>query len=494
LHIVRGLVSLFLLVPGTLLLGQDTHWPQFRGPNASGVTASDAPLPVEFGPARRVLWKQALPPGHSSPVIWGDRIFLTAFDKESSKLEVLCLARKNGSILWRRPLAVEKLEKVHVVSNPASATPAVDGESVYVYFGSLGLLAFDLEGKQRWSLPLPLPKMTQSSGTSPVVAGELVILNRDEMTDGYLLAVDRKSGKTVWKQPYPVGIGRQAESYSTPVIWHDQAILHRAGFVEGYDLKDGRRKWWVRAQTSGTSTVVVDRDTVYAATWSPIGEADQFVPLPSFAELLKKHDKDGDGRLTESEFPKDLPIISRPDTPNVPGATIFASLAFKSMIDQNHDGVLQQSEWEGFQTAVKSFMASHGLVAIKPSAEGDVTSSVVWTEKTAIPEVPSPLLYDGRLYMVRNGGIVTCLNPKSGSVLFRTRLGAGGPYYSSPIAANGRVYIASGEGTVVVLAAGDKPDVIARNELREEIFSTPAVAAGTLYVRTSGNLYAFGEK
>src|SRR5262245_25547839 len=111
----------------SILMGQDkSNWPQFRGPNSSGIAASDSALPIEFGPNRRVLWKQPLPPGHSSPALWGDRIFLTSFDKKTSKLEVLCLARKNGDILWRRPIAAEKIEKTHAVSNPANATPAVD--------------------------------------------------------------------------------------------------------------------------------------------------------------------------------------------------------------------------------------------------------------------------------------------------------------------------------------------------------------------------------
>jgi outer membrane protein assembly factor BamB len=195
---MRTIFAIVLLTSS--LIGEDqSNWPQFRGPNAGGIAISDAAVPVEFGTAKRVLWKQGLPAGHSSPVIWGDRLFLTSFEKDGTKLEVLCLARKNGDILWRRSVPVEKLEKSHAVSNPASATPAVDGERVYVYFGSYGLIAFDLDGKQLWTVPLPLPKMTQSSGTSPVIAGDLLLLNRDEMADGYLLAVERKSGKTVWK-------------------------------------------------------------------------------------------------------------------------------------------------------------------------------------------------------------------------------------------------------------------------------------------------------
>src|SRR5439155_24094474 len=178
---MRIAIAACILAPSLFLMGQAAdNWPQFRGPNSSGVAASDAAPPVEFGPAKNVIWKTALPAGHSSPVIWGDRIFVTTFDKASNKLEVLCLARKNGNILWRRAVPFEKLEKIHAISNPATATPAVDEERVYVYFGSVGLVAFDFDGKQLWTVPIPAPKMMQSSGTSPVVTGELVLLNRDE--------------------------------------------------------------------------------------------------------------------------------------------------------------------------------------------------------------------------------------------------------------------------------------------------------------------------
>ncbi len=457
-----------LFVTGFLLSGADNNnWPQFRGPNASGVAVSEAAAPFEFGPGKRVLWKQALPPGHSSPVLWGDRIFITGFDKDNSRLEILCLAARNGEILWKRTVTASQVEKVQAVSSPVTATPVVDGERVYAYFGSYGLIAFDFEGKQQWEVTLPMPETRFGSGTSPVLAGELLILNRDEVSNGYLLAVDRKTGKTVWKQPYP---GRGSESYSTPVLWRDQAIVHRYGSVDAFDLKDGKRKWWVRAGTSGTSTVTVDKDTIYAATWNPLGEADQVLPLPDFASLLAKYDKDGDGKISADEFPQDLAAVSRPDTANIQGATMFVKKFF-NQIDQNHDGALQKNEWEMFRMGMSMAKSEHGLLAIRPSGEGDVTKSVAWRENTAVPEVPSPLVYDGRVYMVRNGGIVTCVNAQSGKVLYRTRLGAAGPYYSSPIVVSGKIYIASGDGTVVVFAPGDQLEVLARNDLGEEALS-----------------------
>ncbi len=469
------------------------NWPQFRGENAAGLAAAGAAPPVEFGPAKRLLWKQAVGSGHSSPSVWGGRIFITTFDKDSNRLELLCLDRKLGQILWRRAAPAEKIEKVHAVSSPATATPAVDGERVYAYFASYGLLAFHLDGKPAWTMPLPTLPTRFGSGVSPVVAGEFVILNRDAVADGYLLAVDRRSGKTVWKQSYPANSFRAAESYSTPVLWRDQAILHRAGLVEGYDLQDGKRRWWVNAATSGASTVAAGKDLVYAATWSSFGEADQRVPLPDFAALLKRSDSDGDGQISESEFPADVAVARRPDAPDVPGATIFVKSFFKG-IDPNKDGLLQEKEWEGLRASLASFYIDHGLIAFRPGGEGDVTAQVSWREKTAVPEVPSPLVYQNRVYMVRNGGIITCLEAQSGKLLYRTRLGAGGPYYASPIAANGKVYVASGEGTVVVLSAADQLEVLARNDLREEIFATPAVAGGRIYVRAAHQLYAFGDE
>lgn len=490
---IVSVTTFLVLASPSFSFGEDVpHWPQFRGPNATGIAEQQA-APVEFGPGKHLLWRQAVPSGHSSPVIWGDRVFLTGFEKEGNKLELICLGRKDGAVLWRQAIPAGQIEKVHQVSSPASATPVVDGERVIVYFGSYGLAAFDFEGKQQWTLPLAIPKTRFGSGTSPIIAGDLLILNRAEMEDGYLLAVDRRSGKTAWKQTYPAAMGRQAESYSTPLIWKDQVILHRGGVIDAYDLKDGKRRWWLNAATTGTSTAIAGKDTVYVATWFAFGEADQMVPLPDFATLVKQHDKNGDNQISESEFPADMAAVRRPDTPDVPGATIFVKPFFKS-VDQNKDSLLQEGEWKIVGENLAKMKIDHGVLAFKPEGEGDVTASVVWREKIAIPEVPSPLLYENRLYLVRNGGIVTCLDAQSGKLIYRARLGAGGPYYSSPIAVSGKVYAASGEGTIVVLSAGDNLVVLARNSLGEEIFSTPAVAAGTLYVRTVRQLYAFGGK
>src|SRR5262249_42487470 len=151
-------------------------WPQFRGPGGLGVAQEGMKLPAQFGPAKNVVWKTALPSGHSSPCVWGDRIFLTGFDKKTKKLETLCLDREKGRILWRRTVPAKELEKVHTSNSPAASTPATDGKRVYVYFGSYGLLCYDLKGKELWKKPLPTPKTRFGSGTSPVVVDGVVLL------------------------------------------------------------------------------------------------------------------------------------------------------------------------------------------------------------------------------------------------------------------------------------------------------------------------------
>src|SRR5215471_18324966 len=150
-------------------------WPQFRGPNSSGL--GEGRPPVRFGPDQNVLWKTALGPGLSSPIIWEGRIFLTEFDRASRQLATLCIDRRTGKILWRRTVAATEIEKVHEISNPAAPTPATDGERVYVYFGSYGLVCYDLEGNLRWEKRLPLAENPYGAAASPIVAGDLLVIN-----------------------------------------------------------------------------------------------------------------------------------------------------------------------------------------------------------------------------------------------------------------------------------------------------------------------------
>jgi outer membrane protein assembly factor BamB len=484
----------------SLAVAQSAAWPQFRGPNASGVAAPDAAPPLEFGPSKHLLWKQPMPQGHSSPAVWGDRVFLTAFDAASKKLELICVSGKTGAILWRQAAPPTEIEETHVVSNPATASPALDSERVYAYFSSYGVMAFDHSGKAQWTVPLAMPKTHHGSGASPILADDLLILNHDAMQSGYLLALDRRTGKEVWRQAYPVQRGR-VESYSTPVVWNvvwhgvwqdggrDPLILHRAGVIEGYEVSSGKPLWSLAANTSGASTVAVGGELIYAATWNVLGEDDQRSLLPDFAAMLKLYGKDGNRAIGEAAFPTNLRFTARPGLENIPNSQNY--VAFRT-VDRNGDGLVQESEWEAFRTRVGTMTEDHGLLAIRPDGK---SAAVMWRENGSIPEVPSPLLYQGRLFLVRNGGIVTCLEAATGKVIYRARAGAPGAYYACPVAADGRVYLASSEGVVTVIsAAKDRLEVLARNELGEDIVATPAIVGSMIYVRTAENLWAFGGR
>jgi len=470
--------ALGLLITAAIALASD--WPQFRGPNSSGVATSDAAPPARFGSAK---WKTLLPVGHSSPSVWGDRIFLTSFDTETKKLELICVSAKTGAILWRHIAPAPQIEETHVVSNPATASPAVDKERVYAYFSSYGVMAFNHDGEPQWTTPIAMPKTHHGSGASPVLAGDLLILNHDAMQGGYLLALNRSTGKQVWKQPY---LGGHVESYSTPIVWRDQLILHRAAVIESYQVSNGARLWSMPENTSGASTPVAAGDVIYVSTWNNLGEDDQRAALPDFPAMIKLYDKNGDGAISEAEFPEKLIFTARPGLETIPNSQNY--VAFRS-VDRDKDGMIDQPEWETFRNRVSAMATDHGLLAIRVKED---KPAVIWRENTSIPEVPSPLLYKGRLFLVRNGGVATCLDAATGKVIYRARVGAPGAYFASPIAADGRVYLASSEGVVTVIAADpDQLHVISRNETGEEIVATPAIAGKSIYVRTLRNLYAF---
>jgi outer membrane protein assembly factor BamB len=492
---MRSIVILALALTAVSTRADDPKppaaWPQFRGPGGSGVAPDGVPFPAKFGPEQNVLWKTALPVGHSSPCVWGDRIFLTCFDPKLKSLETIALDRRTGAIVWRRPANAPAIETVHQISNPATATPATDGERVYVYFASRGLICYDFAGTEKWDLPLPMPKTMFGSGTSPVVAGDLVLLNAEYAPTATLFALDRRTGKVVWKKEHR----GMREGYSTPVVWATdggtEVVCLAPGRMTAYSLADGADRWYMTVNSTACTSPVVGGGRLFAATWMVGGEPADRVKLPTFDEMLKQYDKDGDGLISKAEFPADLSLLKRVDAGDIPGADVKVKLFF-DMIDLNKDGKISRAEWalaEGFANRP----VEHGLFAIKPGGRGDVSEShVTWREAKATPEVPSPLYYYGRVYQVRDGGIVSCLDAETGKMFYRERVGPGGAYFSSPVAGDGKVYAASHQGVVAVLEAGDTFKVLARNNLEEEIAATPALVEGVVYVRTEKHLYAFG--
>jgi outer membrane protein assembly factor BamB len=482
-------------------ISKDTaRWPQFRGPSALGLAAEGQTLPVHFGPDENVVWKTPLPPGHSSPCIWDDRIVLTAFDKSAQKLETICLERKNGRILWRHAAPSEKIENFHQVGSPAVATPATDGQRVYVYFGSYGLLCYDFAGNEVWKKPLALAESYQGTASSPIVVGELLLLHREFLPDPSLMAVNCRTGETVWKQVYQLAsVAGPDNGYSTPVLWRsndvEEVIIHSPTRVTAHDLKDGTPRWSIRTSSTACTTPVTGDGLLFVVGYWVGTESGERDPLPTFDDLINRADKNKDNQISKGEFPEDLDLFRRPETTGVPGTALKLAFLFDDF-DPNHDSQVSREEWGTFVEMNHELSRSleNGLLAIRPEGSGNVTSPrVVWREKRSLPEVPSPLHYRGRVYLVRDGGIASCLEAKTGRLLYRARLGAGGPYFSSPVAGDGKVYAASRDGVVVVFTAGDKLKVLARNDLGEPIAATPAPVDGVLYVRTEGHLYAFGE-
>jgi outer membrane protein assembly factor BamB len=473
----------FLLALSGIATGQAAPaWPQFRGPASRGIAADGARYPVHFGPTQNLLWKTPLPAGLSSPCVWGERIFLTAHDAAADKLETICLERGSGKILWRRFAPAAKIERVFKVNSPAASTPAADAERVHVYFGSFGLLAYDHDGNELWRRPLSTPPTGFGAAASPVLLNGLLLLN-GQGRSLHLMAFDPKTGGTAWTtegSPFP-------SVYPTPTLWDGNLIVPGKGGLLAFDPKDGKRRWWVPGLSPEANTTATDGDgLLYVASHLPGGDPDLRMKLPPFADLLQ-HDKNGDGKIGQKEVPGDLVIFTRGGKDGV-GEIRLNQMYW--LFDKNRDGSIDAQEWRGMTETP----FNNALLAIRPGGEGDISGShIVWQSKRGVPEVPSPLWYQGRLYLVRNGGVLTCLGGKTGKELYQSRLGPGGMYYASPVAGDGKVYVAADAGVVVVLKAGETFEVLAENDLGEAIGATPALVGGVLYVRTARHLFAFRE-
>lgn len=454
------------------LCGAD--WPQLRGLNGSGLCPSCGQLPVEFGPAKNVLWKTALPPGKSSPVLVGDRIFLTA--AEGEELITLCLNRTTGKVQWRRSVRAAKRETQHTLNHRAAPTAVTDGSRVFVFFADFGLVGYDFEGSQLWQLPLGPFNSQHGIVASPVYADGKVILVCDQDTDAYIIGVDAASGKIAWKSPREVING-----YATPVIHRPargpaQVIAPGSYQLTAYSVADGEVVWFARGLTcQPKSAPAIAGDVVYFNGWTTGNDDGQQVDLPPFAEVIAAADANRDRKLAQAELPQ----------PWQPTGTWRA-------VDLDRDGFLNEREWNFFRTRRAS---RNGLLAVKLGGSGDVTNThVQWRFAKSLPDVPAPLVYNDVVFLVRSGGIATTLNARTGQVIKQGRLtGALEDYYSSPVGADGKVYVASEHGKVVVLRAAGEWEILAINEFDSEIFATPAVSEGRLYIRTGSALYAIGS-
>jgi outer membrane protein assembly factor BamB len=454
-------------------------WPQFRGPGGSAVADGQKP-PVEIGPAKNVRWKVPVPSGFSSPIIVGDKLVLTAF--EGGKLYTIAYRRANGKEVWRAQAPARQIEDFHKTEgSPAASTPATDGERIVSYFGSCGLFCYDLSGKELWKFELPPAAVYGrfGSGVSPILADGTVVLVRDETKDAKILALDATTGKLRWEKK------RQSlTSWCTPVVWDTPAGKQVAapgfGKMVGYDLKTGEEKWSVAGMPAGCcSSPVVAGGTLYFAGWSPGDAEDKEFKMPSFDDLLKQAGAEKLGYVTREASEKTF------------------LKGFFDNNDTNKDGKLTRDEWDAAQKLLAS--GKNSAFALKAGGTGDVTTShVLWKKKKGLPYIGSALVYRGQYVMVKDGGLVTAYDARTGKEVYvQERAAAASRYYASPVAANGHIYFTSlDDGVVTVLKAGTaKAEVVATNPpLAERVAATPAIADDTLYVRTAGHLYAFTAK
>jgi outer membrane protein assembly factor BamB len=423
------------------------NWPQWRGPASNGISRESG-LPTRWGPDEHIVWKALLAgTGTSSPIVWGDRVFVTSQEgtiplkgemypqlarddqdlasrenpiggsrvKASSGNEEVFLIveafrRTDGSRLWEyRTRATGEFPQLHEKHNLATPTPVTDGSLVYAWFGTGQLVALDMEGKPVWTRHIGkeyAPFTTNwGHGSSLALYKDFLILLCDHTQDSYLLALDKSNGRERWK----VDRGKGKISHSTPLVVPgpegEELIINSSERIDAYDPSDGKFLWFAGSQ----------RQT----------------PVPS-------------------------PVF--------------------------HDGIIYLSR--GYRNS--------DFMAIRAGGRGNVSeSNILWRAPSGASYVPSILYYKGLLYVTNEVGIVTCADASTGKTVWRQRLG--GIFFASPIAGDGKVYMVSETGETFVLNAGHEPKILAKNSLDERMIASPAVSNGHLFLRSDGTLFCIGE-
>ena len=423
-------------------------WPSFRGPRASGIAENQA-LPDTWNvtTGANVLWRTPIPGlAHSSPIVWGDRIFVTSAissipnatfrpglygdgdasdDRSRQRWVLYAIEKHTGKTLWERVAHEgEPLNKRHIKSTYASSSPVTDGRIVVAWFGSEGVYAYDLDGTLRWKVDLgrvdmgayDIPTFEWGPASSPIIWNGLVILQCDTQADAFVLALDADTGETVWKTER-----NELPSWGTPTVAMTAAgpelVTNASNFIRGYDPRTGKELWKLGHSSKLTAP-------------TPVAAGDLFVVAS--------------GRAPE-----------RP------------------------------------------------IFVIRPGARGDLTlkdgetssRSIVWSRTARGSYMPTPLVYGGLLYVLANNGVFDAYNLKTGDELFRQRLPEiGSGYSASPVAADGKIYLSNEDGEMIVVAAGQTFRHIATNSMGEPLMATPALSEGVMYVRSSRTLFAIGKR
>lgn len=486
--------SLLPLALASLAAGaSDSEWSRFRGPAGAGLAPPGARLPGVLDPAKNLRWVSELPPGNSSPCLTAERVFVTGC--RAGELLTVCLDRADGRVRWTRGVRAATLERTHEINSPASPTPASDGEHVVSYFGSFGLVCHDLEGRELWRRELAAPKNTFGTAASPVIVGAQLLFVSDSEEGSFLEALAPATGKTLWRRE------RSAfkSGWSTPGLWTrpdaadgdsadgTELLVLGVGWLTAYDL-EGHERWSFPGLTDEPITTPITGAGLVFATSYNLKTNPDAMQLWSFERVLAEHDHDGDGVLDATELAENKSVLSRPDAD---GEGDHPLSIFKRFLDVDKDERLTAAEYAKLRAWVDSWEHLNGIVALRPGTT-ERPAELAWHYPRGVPECPSPVLAGGRIYMVMNGGTVTCLAAESGALVFQERLAARGPYYASLVAGDGKLYAASAHGELTVFAQAARLEVLSTLDLDERLMATPALADGTVYVRTEGRLRAFG--
>ena len=423
------------------------NWPSFRGTEAAGVAdGQNLPDTWNVQTGKNILWRTPIPGlAHSSPIVWGDRLFVTSAvssksgatfraglygdgdasdDRSRQRWVVYALDKRTGRILWERvAFEGEPIDKRHVKSTYSSSTPATDGRIVVAWFGSQGVFAYDLNGNLKWKVDLgrldvgayDIPTYEWGPASSPILWNDMVILQCDTQADSFIIALNADSGKTVWKTKRD-----ELPSWGTPTIATTPAgpvlVTNASNFVRGYDPRTGNELW----RLGGSSKITA--------------------PTPVFGEGLF--------------------VVASGRQPERP------------------------------------------IFAIRPDARGTLTladgktnsKAVAWSRTARGPYMPTPLIYRGILYVLDNYGIFDAYNARTGEEAYRQRLpNIGSGFSSSPVAADGKIYLSSEDGEISVIAAGARFKQISVNDMGEPLMATPALSEGVMYVRSSKSVFAIGN-
>ncbi len=470
-----------------LSLSSDAPWGGFRGANGSG-TAPGATLPAVLGAEGQPLWTAAVPHGYSSPTVAGGRVFTTGYEgkKNDDGVEVKSLFTVahdalTGKELWRNTVPFEGARPGG--NSYAAPTAVSDGERVYALFHHIGLVVYDLDGKELWRKSLGAPyNIPHGLATSPVVHGGMVVLQLDQDGGSALVALDARTGEERWRTQRDGAL----HSYATPSIYTPreggvQVIVSGSYQVTGYSLATGERIWWATGSAWQSKAVpLYFEDLCIVSAYMP--SSTEF-GLPSvgqaFAEALADKDADADGKISRAEWPQE----------GMQQTWFIWDLDGDELLDEREYVYLQST-----QTAKGGLLAIDLDVEGKPLV-GDVTEThVAWRYdgRRGLSDLVSPVLVDGTVYLLKEGGILTALDARTGKVGKQDRIGEPDQYFASPVAAEGRILAASLSGQLSVVSAGEDWSVLSSATVEGKVWSTPALAHGRVYVRSERKLYCFG--